>query len=329
MSPATLAAVLRPLQHRFKPEDHPNLLIGLGQPDDAAVYRLSDQHAIVQTVDFFTPVVDDAYAYGAIAAANALSDVYAMGGEVLFALNIAALPDDLPDEVVSDILRGGADKVAEAGGVIAGGHTIRDKEPKYGLCVTGIVDPAQAMTKGGARPGDVLVLTKPLGVGVVTTAIKRDLVAPDEVDAAIASMMRLNRDAARAARRLGARGGTDITGYGLLGHALEMANSAGVCFRFYWHALPFLPGALKHGQNWVFPGGAATNEDTYKHQVQFDPALESWQRMMIFDPETSGGLLIAIAADKADALVRELQSGGDQAFVIGEVVEGSGIVVMT
>jgi selenide,water dikinase len=250
-----------------------------------------------------------------------------MGGEVLFALNIAALPDDLPDDVVSDIFRGGADKVAEAGGVIAGGHTIRDKEPKYGLCVTGIVDPAQAMTKGGARPGDALILTKPLGVGVVTTAVKRELAAPDEVDAAVASMTRLNRDAARAARQMGARGGTDITGYGLLGHALEMANSAGVCFRFCWGALPFLPGALSHAQNWVFPGGAATNQDTYGHQVQFDPALESWQRMLIFDPETSGGLLIAISADKSDALVRELQSRGDGACVVGEVVAGSGIVV--
>lgn len=319
--------MLRPLQNRFRPEDHPDLLIGLGQPDDAAVYRLSDQHAIIQTVDFFTPVVDDPYAYGAIAAANAMSDVYAMGGEVLFALNVAALPDDLPGEIVSEILRGGADKVAEAGAVIAGGHTIKDKEPKYGLCVTGIINPAQVMAKGGAKPGDLLVLTKPLGVGVVTTAIKRDLADPAHIDAAIASMLRLNRNAARAARSLGARGGTDITGFGLLGHALEMANGAGVGFRFSWRALPFLPGALEHGQNWVFPGGAATNEATYRDQVQFDLALESWQRMMIFDPETSGGLLIAIAASKADALVRELQAGGDEAFIIGEVVEGSGIFV--
>jgi selenide,water dikinase len=319
--------VLRPLQNRFRPEDHPDLLIGLGQPDDAAVYRLSDQHAIVQTVDFFTPVVDDPYAYGAIAAANAMSDVYAMGGEVLFALNIAALPDDLPAEVVSEILRGGADKVAEAGTVIAGGHTIKDKEPKYGLCVTGIVNPAEMMAKGGAKPGDVLVLTKPLGVGVVTTAIKRDLADPAHVDAAVTSMLRLNRNAARAARKVGARGGTDITGFGLLGHALEMANGAGVGFRFSWNALPFLPGALEYGQDWVFPGGAATNEATYRHQVQFDPALESWQRMMIFDPETSGGLLIAVAASKADALVHELQADGDEAFIIGEVVEGSGILV--
>ncbi len=319
--------MLRPLQQQFNKASYPDLLIGLDQPDDAAVYRLSDQLAIVQTVDFFTPVVDDPYAYGAIAAANAMSDVYAMGGEVLFALNIAALPDNLPPEVTSEILRGGADKVAEAGAVIAGGHTIRDQEPKYGLCVTGIVDPAQATTKGGARPGDLLVLTKPLGVGVVTTAIKRDLATEDEIAAATASMLRLNRDAARAARQVGARAVTDITGYGLLGHALEMANSAGVCFRFSWSALPFLPGALKHGQDWVFPGGATSNAQAYHAQVRFDQPLEEWQRMMLFDPETSGGLLIAVHAARADQLLEALRLGGDDAYLVGDVIPGSGIVI--
>jgi len=319
--------VLRPLQQQFNKASYPDLLIGLDQPDDAAVYRLSDRLAIVQTVDFFTPVVDDPYAFGAIAAANALSDVYAMGGEVLFALNIAALPDNLPPEVTSEIFRGGAEKVAEAGAVIAGGHTIRDQEPKYGLCVTGIVDPAQATTKGGARPGDLLVLTKPLGVGVVTTAIKRDLATEDEIAAATASMLRLNRDAARAARQVGARAATDITGYGLLGHALEMANSAGVCFRFSWSALPFLPGALKHGQDWVFPGGATSNAQAYQAQVRFDQPLEEWQRMMLFDPETSGGLLIAVHAARADQLLEALRLGGDDACLVGEVISGSGIVI--
>jgi selenide,water dikinase len=321
--------VLRPLQQQFNKASYPDLLIGLDQPDDAAVYRLSDQLAIVQTVDFFTPVVDDPYAYGAIAAANAMSDVYAMGGEVLFALNIAALPDNLPPEVTSEIFRGGADKVAEAGAVIAGGHTIRDQEPKYGLCVTGVVDPAQATTKGGARPGDLLVLTKPLGVGVITTAIKRDLATEDEIGAATASMLRLNRDAARAALHVGARAATDITGYGLLGHALEMANSAGVCFRFSWSALPFLPGALKHGQDWVFPGGAASNAQAYQAQVQFDQPLEEWQRMMLFDPETSGGLLIAVHAARADQLLEVLRLGGDDAYLVGDVIPGSGIVITT
>jgi selenide,water dikinase len=252
-----------------------------------------------------------------------------MGGEVLFALNIAALPDNLPPEVTSEIFRGGAEKVAEAGAVIAGGHTIRDQEPKYGLCVTGIVDPAQATTKGGARPGDLLVLTKPLGVGVVTTAIKRELATEDEIAAATASMLRLNRNAARAARQVGARAATDITGYGLLGHALEMANSAGVCFRFSWSALPFLPGALKHGQDWVFPGGATSNAQAYQAQVRFDQPLEEWQRMMLFDPETSGGLLIAVHAARADQLLEALRLGGDDACLVGEVIPGSGIVVAT
>jgi len=321
--------VLRPLQQQFNKASYPDLLIGLEQPDDAAVYRLSDQLAIVQTVDFFTPVVDDPYAYGAIAAANAMSDVYAMGGEVLFALNIAALPDNLPPEVTTEIFRGGADKVAEAGAVIAGGHTIRDQEPKYGLCVTGILNPAQATTKGGAHPGDLLVLTKPLGVGVVTTAIKRDLAAEDEIGAATASMLRLNRNAARATRQVGARAATDITGYGLLGHALEMANSAGVCFRLSWGALPFLPGALKHGQDWVFPGGATSNAQAYQAQVRFDQPLEEWQRMMLFDPETSGGLLIAVHAARADQLLEALRLGGDDAYLVGDVIPGSGIVITT
>jgi selenide,water dikinase len=319
--------VLRPLQNRFKQADYPDLLIGLGAPDDAAVYRLSDEHAIVQTVDFFAPVVDDAYAYGAIAAANALSDIYAMGGEPLFALNIAAIPEGLPSAVVSDIFRGGADKVAEAGAVIAGGHTIKDEEPKYGLCVTGVVHPSRIMAKGGARPGDVLILTKPLGAGVVTTALKRDLADPADIDAAIASMMRLNRGAAHAAREFGARGGTDITGFGLLGHASEMADGAGVRFHMAWSALPFLPGAIRHAQDWVFPGGASTNEAAYSRLVRFDDALEAWQRMLIFDPETSGGLLIPIAPDRADGLIAALHSGGDGAWPIGQVTDGQGITV--
>ncbi len=319
--------MLRPLQNRFKQADFPNLLIGLGAPDDAAVYRISDDVAIVQTVDFFTPVVDDAYAYGAIAAANALSDIYAMGGEVIFALNIAAIPEDLPADVISDILRGGADKVAEAGAAIAGGHTIKDKEPKYGLCVTGLIHPSQIMAKGGAQPGDVLVLTKPLGAGVVTTAVKQDKADQSDIDAAIASMARLNRNAAIASRKFGARGGTDITGFGLLGHSLEMANGAGMQFRFRWSTLPFLPGALNYGQAWIFPGGASTNQATYQAQVRFQDGLDDWQKMMIFDPETSGGLLIPIEAGKANALVDELKSSGDGAWVVGDVVPGEGIYV--
>jgi selenide,water dikinase len=322
-----LAAVLRPLQHTFKPEAFPNLLIGLGQPDDAAVYRLSDDLAIVQTVDFFTPVVDDPYAYGAIAAANALSDIYAMGGDVLFALNIAALPEELPADMISAILQGGADKVAEAGAVIAGGHTIKDKEPKYGLTVTGVVHPSQVMAKAGAKAGDALILTKPLGVGAITTALKRDQAEAAHVDAAIASMLRLNKTAAQVARKHGARGATDITGFGLLGHAMEMTNSAGVRFVFHYNQLPFLPGAFKYGEDWVFPGGASTNMAAFQSQVTFDEGVSDWQRMLIYDPETSGGLLIAIDADKADALLNDLRAAGEDAHSVGEVIAGEGIHV--
>src|SRR5512136_13741 len=203
MAPEALAHVLRPLQDRFKRADYPDLLIGLGEPDDAAVYRIAPDRAIIQTTDFFPPVVDDAYAFGAIAAANAMSDVYAMGGEVLFALNIAAFPEDLDAEIFSDILRGSADKVAEAGGAIAGGHTVRDREPKYGLAVTGVVHPDRILTKGGARAGDARFLTKPLGAGVITTALKREQAEPVHVQTATESMLQLNRAASRAALAAG------------------------------------------------------------------------------------------------------------------------------
>ncbi len=214
--------MLRPLSSLFQSADYPDLLIGLGKADDAAVYRLSDDQALVATVDFFTPIVDDPYAYGAIAAANSLSDVYAMGGRPIFALNVAAFPADLSEDVMAAILRGGAEKVREAARAIAGGHTIQDKEPKYGLVVLGLVDPRRVLTKGGAQPGDVLILTKPLGAGVVTTALKRDLATEEQVAAATASMLRLNRAASEAALAAGVRAATDITGFGLLGHASEM-----------------------------------------------------------------------------------------------------------
>jgi selenide,water dikinase len=322
-----LAAVLQPVQNAFPAKDFPDVMVGLQHPDDAAVYRLNDEQAIVTTVDFFTPVVDDAYAYGAIAAANALSDVYAMGGDVLFALNIAALPEDLPAEIIADIMRGGADKVKEAGAAIIGGHTVKDDEPKYGLCVTGIIHPSRVMTKGGAKPGDALVLTKALGAGVITTALKNDQATNQHVDTAIESMSRLNRTASKLARQFEARGGTDITGYGLLGHAVEMATQADAQFVFHWDKLPFLPGALDYGQAWIFPGGANTNKAAYEPCVRFDDALAEWQRMMIFDPETSGGLLVPISRDRADEFVEALREHGEQACIVGQARDGKGIVV--
>ena len=261
--------MLRPIQNLFDPADYPDLLVGLGDPDDAAVWRLDNEHALVVTTDFFTPVVDDAYDYGAIAAANALSDVYAMGGRPFLALNIAALPPDLPEELIGEILRGGAETARQAGVVIAGGHTIQDKEPKYGLVVIGFVHPEQMLTKGGLRAGDRLVLSKPLGFGVTTTALKRGQADPADVAEAVGWMKRLNRGAAELAVEFGLRGGTDITGYSLLGHAAEMAAASGVGLHFQYSRIPFISGARKYAEEWTFPGGASDNALYFGEQVHF------------------------------------------------------------
>lgn len=320
--------MLRALDNLFPADQHPNLLVGLGAPDDAAVYRLSDQLALIQTVDFFTPIVDTPYEYGAIAAANAMSDVYAMGGEVLFALNIAALPPDLPAAMMADILRGGADVVRSVGAAIAGGHTIQDKEPKYGLAVTGIVHPDRILTKGGAQPGDVLVLTKALGTGTITTALKRGQVDPAHLDAAIASMVRLNRVASQAAQATGARAATDITGFGLMGHALEMTEASGVRFRIRFDALPWLPGALGYAEQWVFAGGAHNNHAFYNVRVAYTRPVADWQETLLHDPQTSGGLLVAVPAANAEAFVAHCAEHDELAVRVGDVVEGEGIEIV-
>jgi selenide,water dikinase len=304
----------------FKPENYPNLLVGLAQPDDAAVYQLNESQAIITTTDFFPPVVDDPYDFGAIAAANALSDIYAMGGEVLFAINLVAFPESLGMELLSEILRGGAEKVAEAGGVIAGGHSVNDKEPKYGLAVTGIIHPDKIKAKGGARPGDVLMLTKPLGVGVVTTALKREQTSDSDVAAAVANMKTLNRDAARAAQQCEAHSMTDITGFGLLGHASEMAQQGRVDFQFESAALPWLPGALGYAQAGCFPGGTKRNATHFASLVTFDDGVPPLLRDLMMTPETSGGLLVAMPADQ----VEKFQSLCPVGVVVGRVVSGTG-----
>lgn len=329
MAPEALAHVLRPLANLFNPAAYPDLLVGLGRADDAAVYRLSDTQALVATVDFFTPIVDDPYSYGAIAAANSLSDVYAMGGRPLFALNIAAFPGDLPAEMISAILRGGADKVIEAGAAIAGGHTIQDKEPKYGLVVLGMVDPQHVLTKGGAQPGDHLVLTKRLGTGVITTAFKRDLTNEAQMAAAVAGMIQLNRRASEAAQHAGVHAATDITGFGLLGHAAEMlsntADPASIGLRFDFDRLPWLPGAQTFGDDWVYPGGAHNNRAYFAPRVRFAPALDEARQTLCFAPETSGGLLLAVPADQSAGLLAELE----EAWVIGEVIAGPPVIEVT
>ena len=247
------------MQEMFKPADYPDLLVGLESPDDAAVWKLDEQRSLVLTTDFFTPVVDDPRDYGRIAAANSLSDIYAMGGTPFLALNIAALPPDLPAEIATSILMGGAEVANEAGVVIAGGHTVQDKEPKYGLVVAGFVENDHFFSKAGARPGDLLYLTKPLGFGVITTALKQGKADVDDVNGVVRWMVTLNRDASLAARECGVRGATDITGFGFLGHALEMAHASGVGLRFEYKKIPLLYSAQNYAREGIFPGGAFDN----------------------------------------------------------------------
>ncbi len=318
---------MRPLNGIFPTENFPALLVGLAAPDDAAVYKLNAEQAVISTVDFFPPVVDDPYAFGAIAAANALSDVYAMGGDPLFAVNLVAYPDGYGLELLTEILRGGAEKVREAGAVIAGGHTVTDKEPKYGLAVTGTVHPEHIFKKGGAQPGDVLLLTKALGTGVITTALKNSRASDADVEAAVASMTHLNRDAARAARNYRVHAMTDITGYGLLGHAHEMAHLSGVKLVIDYGALRWLPGAQTYGEQGIFPGGMERNRDFYEQWVTFDDRLQAYERHLLFDPQTSGGLLIALPPEDARALHDQLT--GEAVALIGEVSLGGGEISVT
>ena len=299
--------------------------MGLHKADDAAVYRFADDLAVVATTDFFTPVVDDPYDFGAIAAANSLSDVYAMGGQPLFALNVAGFPGKLPTEVAAEILRGGAEKAREAGCIIAGGHTVQDAEPKYGLVAIGRVHPDRMLTKGGARVGDALVHTKPLGTGVLTTAFMRDKCAPEALAAATASMKVLNRRASEVALRAGVRAATDVTGFGLLGHGSEMAAATeGVGLRLRYDALPLLPDAALHGEDWVYPGGAHANRAYFGPQCRFDERFAEWQQLLCFSPETSGGLLMAVPPERLDFVLGELGS----AALIGEAVSGEGIEIV-
>ncbi len=319
--------MLRPLQGIFNPSDYPSLLVGLGEPDDAAVWQLDGERALVVTTDFFTPVVDDAYDYGAIAAANALSDVYAMGGTPFLALNIAALPPDLPTDVISNILRGGADIARQAGVVIAGGHTVQDKEPKYGLVVLGLAHPDHMLTKKGLKAGDSLVLTKPLGFGTTTTAIKREQADPADVSEAVEWMKKLNKSAAELAQEFDLRAGTDVTGFSLLGHACEMADASGVGIRFNYRKIPFISGARKYAEQFIFPGGTYDNRLYFGSSVHFDPGLGEADQLLLFDAQTSGGLLLSVSANKLERFLARAVEKSQPAWVIGEVVEGKGIFV--
>ncbi len=309
--------------------EDPALLVGADTLDDAAVYRLSDDIALVQTVDFFTPVVDDPYDFGRIAAANALSDVYAMGGRPLIALNIVCFPSDiLPLDYLGRILQGGADTAALAGVTIVGGHTIDDPEPKYGLAVTGIVRPGEELTNAGAKPGDLLVLTKPLGTGIVATATKKGSAPEDVIAAATASMAALNRDGAEVARDHGVKALTDVTGFGLLGHLTEMCRAGGVGVDLWFDRLPLLPGAVELAQEGIVPGGTKRNLEHVLAWTEFDGSLEPWQQLLCADAQTSGGLLLAVAKEEVDRVVRALEARDTPAAaVIGLVREKTGALI--
>lgn len=279
------------------------------------------------TTDFFTPVVDDAYDYGSIAAANSFSDIYAMGGKPFLALNIAALPDNLPIEISSEIIRGGAEKAREAGVVIAGGHTVKDNEPKYGLVAIGFVHPQKIMSKSGLIEGDLLILTKPLGFGVTTTALKRELANEQDVLEAVDWMKQLNDKSSQLAVEFGLRGGTDITGYSLLGHALEMADASKVALNIEFDKIPFISSARKFADQGCFAGGAYDNKNYYESRVKFTKAMDKQSKMLLFDPQTSGGLLLGAPSDKVDNLLMRAEESGQAAWVVGSVHAGSGIKV--
>jgi|SRR5579871_709203 selenide,water dikinase len=328
MGADALAHVLQPLNGVFG-ADLPNLLVGLGNADDAAVYQINEEQAIVATTDFFPPVVDDPYTFGAIAAANALSDIYAMGGKPLFCLNLVGFPDDLDPSILSDILRGGADKVREAGALIAGGHTVTDHEPKYGLAAIGLVHPQQVWTKGGAQPGDALVLTKALGTGVITTALKNEAASEEHVASAVISMTTLNAAAADSLRSSGAaiHACTDITGFGLLGHALEMAEQSHTRFIFQAGAFAWLPGAPDYALAGYTPGGTQRNANHLAGHVTFADGVSEAQRLLLYDPQTSGGLLAAVSAGSLASARAALEAAGVPCLVVGQVTEGDGLMV--
>jgi len=305
------------------------LLVGLKASDDAAVYRVAPDVAIIETVDFFPPIVDDAYAAGAIAAANAMSDVYAMGGEVLFALNVVAWPDDLSFDPLERLMQGAVDKMAEGEGVIAGGHTVIDKEPKFGLAVTGRAHPDRLLTKGALRPGDTLWLTKPIGTGVLTTAHKNGDLAPEDLASAVASMVALNRAAARAAVDAGLHAATDVTGFALVGHAHEMAERSGLAIRIEAGAVPLLPGARAHAERGVSFGGLERNTAYYvgEGHVRFAGTIDDATQRLLLYPQTSGGLLVGVPAVHAAAWDRALKTHGVQAWKVGAALSGHGVAV--
>lgn len=318
------AGELAQLFEGFPAVRDPNLLVGFDHADDAAVYRLSEHLAIVQTLDFFPPIADDPFTFGQIAAANALSDIYAMGATPITALNIMAVPEDMPSDAVREILRGGATKVAEAGAVVAGGHSIYDAEPKYGLSVTGVIDPADLLRNDTARPGDVLIYTKPVGIGIMTTALKGELAGDAERTFVEGLMATLNRAAAEAARGFAVHACTDVTGFAVLGHTLELAQGSNTQVTLYTDEFRFIDGVLDFAAMGILPAGVYRNRRYAEAEVAFDADVPLAVADALFDPQTSGGLLFAVDAADADALAAALAGVVPAVQVIGEVAPYAG-----
>ncbi|MGG6311711.1 selenide, water dikinase SelD [Paenibacillus macerans] len=327
IGPADLMQVIRSLPPAVP---NPDLLVGLDTSDDAGVYRLSDELALVQTVDFFTPIVDDPYSFGQIAAANALSDIYAMGGKPLTVLNIVAFPiSTLDKSILADILRGAADKVREAGATLVGGHSIDDKEPKFGLAVTGLVHPDKVRTNAGAKPGDRLILTKPIGVGIMTTSIKKDQLSAEETSRVTSVMATLNKTAAEVMEPYDVRACTDVTGFGLMGHALEMAKGSGTGITIRHTAVPVLPRVRELAEQGFVPGGTKNNFAHVEADITFPASLDQTGRYILCDAVTSGGLLISVNPEQSERLLAALREAGVEASLIGEVTaQNAGHIVV-
>ncbi len=297
--------------------------MGAETGDDAAVYRINDETALIVTVDFFPPITDDPYEFGAIAAANSLSDVYAMGGKPLIALNVVGFPASLDKEILGKTMQGGYAKAAEAECLIVGGHTVDDPEPKYGLSVIGVVEPGKQVSNAGARAGDVLVLSKPIGTGIITTAGKQGVVDPDVMSGAVETMAALNRPGAVAMQRVGVNAATDITGFGLMGHLKSMVKGSGVAAEVNLAAIPVLAGTRELLDNGVAPGGTHRNLSSVQDVVTWDPTLTDEDRLLLCDAQTSGGLLMSVPSDRADALVAALrEEGAPCAAIVGRITDG-------
>jgi selenide,water dikinase len=318
LSPAALDKVLGKLTRQYDP----NVLVGFDHADDAGVYQIAPDQALVQTVDFFTPVVDDPYVFGQIAATNALSDIYAMGGKPLTSLALVCFPEKADLEILERILAGGLSKMVEAGCVVIGGHSIRDDETKFGYAVTGLIDPKKVLTNGGAEPGDALVFTKALGTGVISTAIKKGKAEPAWIDAAVQSMTTLNKRAAEVIQQgeFRVHGMTDVTGFGLIGHLREMALASSVSCRLHSDSIPVLPGAIECVRAGYIPGGLNNNRDFAECVVEYEDGVSEDLRTLLFDPQTAGGLLISLASDDCAQLKRSLSAAKIAAAQIGEVV---------